>query len=548
MSDRRRLAVSTAAFGSATALSRVAGVVREQAAAYYFSTSPALGAFLIAFNVPNLIRSLVADTAISAAFVPVFVELREKGEEPEAWRVASIMLWLAGTVLGAISSIFILLAPWIMPLFVPGHQNIDPDLVVTLSRYLFPIVVILGMTGVITGILNSYDIFGVPALAPVAWNGIIILALVLFAGDITAYAIGVLVATVSQFLIPLPLLRGRSHFVVSLAWRNPNVLRILRQMLPVTIGLGLINFNLTIDLVIATLASPHADADLNYAFRLFMLPQGLFSVAVTVVLFPEISRLAARGDTAGFARTVSTGARTIVFLLLPAAAVSIALAMPIVRLIFQHGSFTSTDTSNVAGALVAFSIGLVANGIALLMTRAFFALQEARIPTQVAAGNLFLNLILDLILYKPFGAGGIALATAVVTTWNATLLAILLSRRVGSLHVREVAGEAARIAVATVYCTAAAFGVWWPLDQLLGRSIAGAGRHRWVLGSPRGRARTSRRAGSCTSRRWTSWRRSPGAAIPLDNLHPCPSHGSATSRSSPTSTTASRRWPIASSR
>ena len=331
MSDRRRLAVSTAAFGSATALSRVAGVVREQAAAYYFSTSPALGAFLIAFNVPNLIRSLVADTAISAAFVPVFVELREKGEEPEAWRVASIMLWLAGTVLGAISSIFILLAPWIMPLFVPGHQNIDPDLVVTLSRYLFPIIVILGMTGVVTGILNSYDIFGVPALAPVAWNGIIILALVLFAGDITAYAIGVLVATVSQFLIPLPLLRGRSHFVVSLAWRNPNVLRILRQMLPVTIGLGLINFNLTIDLVIATLASPHADADLNYAFRLFMLPQGLFSVAVTVVLFPEISRLAARGDTAGFARTVSTGARTIVFLLLPAAAISIALAMPIVR-------------------------------------------------------------------------------------------------------------------------------------------------------------------------------------------------------------------------
>src|SRR6476646_7853618 len=469
MSDRRRLAASTAAFGSATALSRVAGVIREQAAAYYFSTGPALGAFLIAFNVPNLIRSLVADTAISAAFVPVFVELREQGKEPEAWRVASIVLWLAAIVLGAISAVFIIAAPWIMPLFVPGDQHIDPDLVVTLSRYLFPIVVILGMTGVITGILNSYDIFGVPAIAPVAWNGIIILALVLFAGDITAYAIGVLIATVSQLLIPLPLLRGRSHFVVSLAWRHPDVQRILRQMLPVTLGLGLINFNLTLDLVIATLASPHADADLNYAFRLFMLPQGLFSVAVTVVLFPEISRLAARGDTAGFARTVSTGARAIVFLLLPAAAISIALAMPIVRLIFQHGSFSSADTSNVAGALVAFSLGLVANGIALLLTRAFFALQEARIPTLVAAGNL--NLILYLILYKPFGAAGIALATAVVTTSNATLLAVLLGRRVGSLHVREVAGEAARIAVATVYCTAAAFGVWWPLDQLLGRSI-----------------------------------------------------------------------------
>ena len=470
MSDRRRLAASTAAFGSATALSRVAGVVREQAAAYYFGNSPALGAFLIAFNVPNLIRALVADTAISAAFVPVFVELREQGREPEAWRVASIVLWLAAVGLGALSALFILLAPWIMPLFVPGDQ-IDADLVVTLSRYLFPIVAILGMTGVVTGIMNSYDIFGVPAIAPVAWNGIIILTLVVYAGDIQAYAIGVLVATVVQFLIPLPLLRGRSHFVISLAWRHPAVQRMLRQMLPVTIGLGLINFNLTLDLAIATLASPHADADLNFAFRLFMLPQGLFSVAVTVVLFPEISRLAARGDTTGFARTVSTGARTIVFLLLPASAISIALSVPIVRLLFEHGSFTSSDTTHVAETLAAFSLGLVGNGIALLMTRSFFARQEARVPTQVAAGNLFLNLILDLILYKPFGAAGIAFSTAIVTTWNATVLATLLTRRVGSLHVREVAGEAARIAVATVYCTAAAFGVWWPLDQLLGRSI-----------------------------------------------------------------------------
>src|SRR5205823_2643660 len=130
-------------------------------------------------------------------------------------------------------------------------------------------------------------------------------SLVAFAGSIDAYAIGVLAATVVQFLIPLPLLRGRSKVVVSLAWRHPDVQRILRQMLPVTIGLGLINFNLTIDLAIATIASPHAAADLNYAFRLFMLPQGLFSVAVTVVLFPEISRLAARSDTASFARRVA---------------------------------------------------------------------------------------------------------------------------------------------------------------------------------------------------------------------------------------------------
>jgi len=472
MSDQRRLAASTAVFGAATAVSRVAGVIREIVAASFFGSSPALGAFLIAFNVPNLVRSLVADSAISAAFVPVFAQLREEGKEPEAWRVASIVLWLTAVVLGGVSALFILLAPWIMPLFVPG-QSIDPDLVVTLSRWMFPIVAILGMTGVVTGILNSYEIFGLPAMAPIAWNAVIILALVLFPGSAQAYAIGVLVATIVQFAIPLPLLRGHDqHLVLSLAWHNPHVQRVLRLMLPVTIGLGLINFNLTIDLSVATLVpGGHAPGYLNYAFRLFMLPQGLFSVAVSVVLFPRISRLAARGDVDGFTHTFAAGARTIVFLLLPSAAISIALAEPITRLLFQHSKFTATDTSHVAMTLVAFSLGLIGNGLSLLLTRAFFALQMPQVPTRVAVVNLVLNAVLDLALYKPFGAAGIALSTAIVTTFNATVLAVLLRREVGGLHLAEVMGETVRIVVATVYCTAAAFGVWWPLDELLGRSL-----------------------------------------------------------------------------
>jgi putative peptidoglycan lipid II flippase len=473
MSEQRSLAASTAVFGAATAVSRVAGVIREIVAARFFGASPSLGAFLIAFNVPNLVRSLVADSAISAAFVPVFAQLREQGKEPEAWRVASVVLWLAAVILGGLSALFILIAPWLMPLFVPGHENIDPNLVVELSRWMFPIVAILGMTGVVTGILNSYEIFGLPALAPIAWNGVIIVALVLVPGSARAYAIAVLVATIVQFLIPLPLLRGRDPgIVLSLAWRNPHVIRVLRLMVPVTLGLGLINFNLTLDLSIATLVpGGHADAYLNYAFRLFMLPQGLFSVAVSAVLFPRISRLAARGDMDGFATTFAAGTRTILFLLLPAAAISIVLAAPITRVLFQHASFTSSDTSHVASTLIAFSLGLVGNGVALLLSRAFFALQMPHVPTLVAVGSLVLNAVLDLLLYKPLGAAGIALSTAIVTTSNASVLMVLLRRQVGVLHLTEVAGEAARIVVATVYCTAAAFGVWWPLDQILGRSL-----------------------------------------------------------------------------
>ncbi|HUZ84068.1 MAG TPA: lipid II flippase MurJ, partial [Gaiellales bacterium] len=207
MSHERRLAASTASFGVATAASRVAGLVRDSAAAYFFGTSAAMSAFTIAFNIPNLVRALFGDSAIGGAFVPVFVGLREDGREREAWRVASILFWLAAVVLGAISALFVIVAPWLIPLLMAGQNNISSALVVELSRWLFPIVVLLGLSGIVTAVLNSYDIFGLPAFAPVAWNVVIVAVIVIFAHSIRAYAIGVLAATVVQFLIPLPLLR-----------------------------------------------------------------------------------------------------------------------------------------------------------------------------------------------------------------------------------------------------------------------------------------------------------------------------------------------------
>jgi putative peptidoglycan lipid II flippase len=477
MADTRRLATSTAAFGAATAISRVAGLVREIVAATLIGSGPVYSAFTVAFNLPNLIRAVVADNAISAAFVPVFLGLREQGEEEEAWRVAGMVLWTTAVVLGAVSALLMLLAPLFVPLLMIGSDNVSSDLVVTLTRWLFPIVVLMGLTGVVTGILNSQRIFGVPAFAPVVWNLVIVASMLVFArsGSLehraTVYAIGILVATVVQFLIPLPLLRGSG---VGLAFRlgfgNPHVRQILKLMVPVSLGLGLINVNLTLDTLIATYHSGSAAADLGFAFRLFMLPQGLFSVAVSTVLFPELARAAAGRDMADVSRIVARGSRAIVFLLLPAAVISMALAEPVVRLLYQHGNFDSADTVRVSATLVTFSLGLIGNGISLLLTRAFFSLQEPRIPTQVALINLFLNLVLDIALLR-FGAAGIALATAFVTSFNAVVLAVLLRRRVGPLHGGEVMRGALLTIVATAYCGVAAFGVWYPLDRLLGRSL-----------------------------------------------------------------------------
>jgi putative peptidoglycan lipid II flippase len=478
MSERRRLAASTAIFGAATAISRVAGLVREIVVAALLGSGPVVSAFNIAFNLPNTVRSIVADNAISGAFVPVFVELQERGDHREAWRVAGMVVWTAAIALGAIAALFMLLAPWWVPLIV-GDHGISSDLVVTLTRWLFPIVPVLGMTGVVTGILNSERIFGVPALTPVIWNLVIIGSLAVAATvsgaeqQVEIYAAGVLVATIVQFLIPLPLLRGRSQgLAFELGLGNPHVRRILKLMLPVSIGLGLININLTIDLLVGSYASGHAVSDLNFAFRIFMLPQGLFSVAVATVLFPEIARRAARGELTGVAALVGQGMRTIAFLLLPAAAVSAVMAEPIVRLLYQRGEFTGFDTENVSRTLIAFSVGLVFNGLSLLLTRAFYSLQEPRVPTLVAAGNLLVNLVLDIALLR-YGAAGIAASTAVVTVLNAGLLAVLLRRRVGLLGGRALITEAARIALAAVLAAVVALGVWWPLDSALGRSTAG---------------------------------------------------------------------------
>src|SRR4051794_14613566 len=303
-----RLARSTAFFSIATAFSRVAGVVREIVAANYFGVKGPMSAFTIAFLVPNTVRSLFADAAIQGAFVPVFTELLERGERREAFRLASTLLYLVTLILAALSALFVLLAPVIMPVLAPGYEGAQLDLVIALSRILFPLVVLLGITGIVVGVLNSYDRFAAFAISPLFWNLVIIAVLVGFIpafpddDGIYVYAVAILAGTIVQLSIPAFDLRLTPFRLLRVFdWRNPLVRRVLLLMLPVSISLGLISVNLLINSVFGTLISDpvvasRAPAAIDKAFRIFMLPQGIFSVAVATVLFPTLSRLAARGD------------------------------------------------------------------------------------------------------------------------------------------------------------------------------------------------------------------------------------------------------------
>jgi putative peptidoglycan lipid II flippase len=480
MTPDRRLALSTAFFSFATGLSRIAGLAREILAASLFGVSGAMSAFTIAFQVPNLVRALFADAALQGAFVPVFTELLEKGERREAFRVASGVFFLLSLVLGALTALFILAAPALVPVFTPGFNPELEALTISLSRTLFPIVLLLAISGLVVGILNSFEHFSVPAIAPLAWNLVIIGALVgltpvLPEGEeIYAYAFGVLAGTVVQLVLPMPWLRGRGGGLsLSLGWRDPHVLRVLKLMLPVTLALGLINFSLLINSLFGTLVSEQAPAAIDKAFRIYMLPQGLFSVAVATILFPTLSRLAARGERDDLRNTMANGARGICLLLIPSAALIAVLAEPITRLVYERGAFGTGATELVAAALFWWAFSLPFQGVSLLFSRTFFSLQRPWLTTALAGASLLLNAVVALALYRPLGVAGIVIGSVVATVAMTLAQGALLRSDLRGIDGARTFGAAARMVACAALLALISYAVWAVLDGALGRSLVG---------------------------------------------------------------------------
>ena len=479
---RRRLAVNTAIFAVATGFSRIAGLVREVVARSYFGTSGSASAFTIASQIPNLVSNLFAQAALSAAFVPVFTDLLAQGKKREAFRLASSLFWIVLIVLGALTALGILLAGVIMPLFTGTHISAaNNDLAVGLAQVLFPVVLLLGLTGLLVGILQSYDEFSIPAIAPAIWNLVILALLVGLHGQfhggkrLYAYAIAWLVATVVQMLLvasALARIDFRLRFEID--WRDPRIRQVFVLMLPVTIGLGIVNLDQLLNSTFGSLVSKQAPSAIDAAFRIYMLPQGMFSVAVATVLFPTMSRLAAGRRPAEMRRTLGNGMRQINLLLIPAAGLMMVLATPIVRLIYQRGAFNSTSTHLTSVALFWFAFSLPFGGLNLLLTRTFFAVKRPWIPTRLAAVNMVVDVIVSIALYKPLGIAGLVIGTAVA---NALMTALQLQRLRagfnGRLEGAMTTMITARILVAAALASALARGVWALAHAVVGTSLAG---------------------------------------------------------------------------
>jgi putative peptidoglycan lipid II flippase len=495
--SKKRLAAAAAFLVLATAGSRVLGLVREIVMVTYLGLGSGMGAFTVANKVPSLVRTLLADTALSAALIPVFSGLLEKERRREAWQVAYTVTVWATIILGIVTALGMVFARQVVGLVAPGFSS-DPQIVeltVHLMRIMFPTVVIMGVAGIFMGILNSYNHFRLPALAPIVWNVIIIAVVVLFSAGYGFEALtwGFLIGTVCELLLQVPAVwarrwkHGRRPARVAAAgynvydspgvsmWRlslrNPDVKRVGLLIGPVILSLGVINFNAFIDTIVGTLISIPAPAYIDKAFRLFQLPQGVFAIAIGTVLFPAFSRHAAAGRMKELREDLSTGLRQIFFTTLPFAAFFAVLALPTVRLIYEHGKVTPDEAAAVASALTFFSVGMAFVSVNTLLNRAFYSIQKPWLPLITGVINLGLNAGLDLLLYKPLGVGGITLSTSLVSLFNFFALILLLRPRIGGVDAGRVAWSAARAVIALIPLAAAAYAVWWALDHLLGRAL-----------------------------------------------------------------------------
>ena len=368
-------------------------------------------------------------------------------------------------MLGALTALFILFAEPIMRLFAPGFDD-DPalhDLTVNLARLMFPIVVLLALSGLVVGMLNSFDHFAVPALAPVAWNLVIIAALVglvpvLPEGDeIYAYAIGILAGTIVQFLLPLPL--------AARARRPPHVRdRLARRARAARAEADAAGddraradqLQPADQLAVRHARLRQAPAAIDKAFRIYKLPQGLFSIAIATMLFPTLSRFAARGARDDLRRTMANGVRQICLLLIPSAVLMAVLAEPITRLVYQRGAFGAEATDLVSEAMVWWSISLPFQGVSLLFSRTFFSLQRPWATTALAGLNLVVNAV-SAALYGPFGIAGIVLGTVAGTIVMCVAQGLILRGELGGIEGARLVSTAVRMLAAAALLGAVAY-------------------------------------------------------------------------------------------
>jgi putative peptidoglycan lipid II flippase len=456
--------------GAATLASRVMGLARDQVLAWFFGASNEMDAFVVAFRVPNLVRDLFAEGAMSAAFVPTFTrQLTLKGKD-EAWRLANNVLTALLLSTGALVVLGIVFARPLIEMYAGDFASVPGklELTIRLTRVMLPFLTMVAVAAAMMGMLNSLHHYFVPALSPAMFNvATIVGAFVLVPmmpslglPPIMAIAFAALAGGLGQIAVQWPSLR-REGFRYQAVFDpgDPVLRRVLILMGPGTIGLAATQVNLFVNTLLATSQGTGAASWLTYAFRLMYLPIGLFGVSIGTAVLPAVSRHAAVGDTAGIRNTVSRGLGMMLMLNIPATVGLFVLATPIVQLLFERGRFLPSDTAATAAAARFYAIGLAGYSAVRIASPTFYAIGDSRVPAMVSGGAIAVNVIASIALVRAIGFEGLALGTSIASIANGAALVWLLRRRLGSLDGRRLRMTLVKVSASSVVMAMAAVAI-----------------------------------------------------------------------------------------
>lgn len=477
-----RMGAMAALVSAATMLSRVLGLVREQLFAALLGASAFADAFVVAFRIPNLLRDLFAEGALSAAFVPTFTDTLKNQGRAQAIRLANLVIGAILVVVGGLTLLGIYFAPWIVDAMAPGFSEVEGkrDITVLCTRIMFPFLPLVSLAAVTMGQLNAQERFGPPAFASALFNVVAILGgLFLFwAGAreeqaVIGWSIFTLLGGAAQLLIQVPVARALGHrFKLLVDFADPGLRRIARLMGPATVGLAATQVNLFVNTIFASKVEG-APAWLSYAFRLMQLPIGVFGVAVATIATAGLAKRAAEKDLEGMQSTLGQGLRLVAFLTVPSMIGLIALREPIVRLLFEHGRFQPADTVATAWATLGYAVGLYAYAGVKVVAPAFYALDRARIPLYASLTAVATNILFNVLLFPVLSFKGLALGTSLAAALNFGVLIFAFRREVG-LRLGATVGHLLRVLVAAFPCGLAAIAVAGAVESWLGVELVPA--------------------------------------------------------------------------
>lgn len=452
--SKKNLIKSTGVIGMATAVSRVLGFVRDIVIARFFGTAIYAQAFVVAFRIPNLLRDLIGEGATNAALVPVLTEELSKKGKKEFFGLAQVILNILFVILAVLTVIGIWASPFIVKLIAPGFAG-DPEkfrITVMLTRVLFPFLILVGLWAYSMGILNSLGYFAAPAYGPCVLNLSMILCASWFGENVMGLASGVLIGGILQLLIQFPpLYKNGWRARLTTNFVHPQARKIGILLIPRGLGACVYQVNVFVSTILASLSSivgEGAVAALYYANRVWQLPLAIFGIALAQAALPAMSRHVVADDMQKLKDTVSFSIKILILILMPSTIGLAVLRIPITRILFERGAFTSYSTSITADALFFYALGLVACGGIKILVSAFYSMRDTITPLKTAGVSLIINIILNIVLMYPLKIGGLALATSIAAFFNFIVLYVLLEKKVGDLGTALVADSLVRVMAA----------------------------------------------------------------------------------------------------